>query len=161
MNGDDTDEPENLIADAIDAAEDIRDPLEGLVEKAATDPGAAFVPEVLERLAALKKDDRAAFEALRSQLKKAGCRVTALDEAIAEESGDGRARTDAGRHPDRTRAVGRTVPRPGRHRLRRPRHQRPSRDLADPRQGLPPLAGAPLLRGRRRARRVRRRCNRR
>ena len=59
----------------------------------------------------------------------------------------GRARPDAGRHPDRPRAVGRAVPRAGRHRLRRPRHQRPSRDLADPRQGLPPLAGAPLLRG--------------
>jgi len=79
---------ENLIAACIDAAEDIRGPLEGLVEKAATDPGAAFAPEVLERLAALKKDDRAAFEALRAQLKKAGCRVTALDEAIAEENGD-------------------------------------------------------------------------
>ena len=36
----------------------------------------------------MKKDDRAAFEALRAQLKSAGCRVTALDEAIAEESGD-------------------------------------------------------------------------
>jgi hypothetical protein len=43
---------------------------------------------VLERLAATKKDDRAAFEALRAQLKSAGCRVTALDEAIAEGSGD-------------------------------------------------------------------------
>jgi hypothetical protein len=43
---------------------------------------------VLQRLEALKKDDRAAFEALRAQLKNAGCRVTALDEAIAEESGD-------------------------------------------------------------------------
>jgi hypothetical protein len=30
-------------------------------------------------------ENRAAFEALRAQLKKAGCRVTALDEAIAEE----------------------------------------------------------------------------
>ena len=57
----------------------------------------AFAPEVLERLAALKKDDRAAFEALRAQLKKAGCRVTALDEAIAEENGDmgGRGPTQA------------------------------------------------------------------
>ena len=119
-----------------------------LVEKTAADPGAPFTPEVLEALAALKKDDRAAFEALRAQLKKAGCRVTALDEAIAEESGDtGRARADAGRHPDRPRANRRAVPRAGRHRLRRPRHQRPSRNLADPRQGLPPLAGAPLLRG--------------
>jgi hypothetical protein len=43
---------------------------------------------VLEHLAALKKDNRAAFETLRAQLKKAGCRVTALDEAIAEENGD-------------------------------------------------------------------------
>jgi hypothetical protein len=35
-----------------------------------------------------KKDNRAAFEGLRSQLKKAGCRVTALDDAIAEETGE-------------------------------------------------------------------------
>jgi hypothetical protein len=38
-------------------------------------------------LRALKKNDRAAFEALRAQLKKVGCRVTALDEAINEENG--------------------------------------------------------------------------
>jgi len=74
----------NPIADAIGAAEGIADPLDGLAENCAADPGAAFTPEVLERLAALKKEDRAAFELLRSQLKKSGCRVTALDEAIAE-----------------------------------------------------------------------------
>ena len=39
----------NPILDAIDAAEDIPDPLDGLVEKSAEDPGAAFTPEVLER----------------------------------------------------------------------------------------------------------------
>ena len=66
---------DNLIADAINAAEDIRDPLEGLVGKTTADPGAAFQPEVLERLATLRKDDRASFEALRAQLKKAGFRV--------------------------------------------------------------------------------------
>jgi hypothetical protein len=81
-------EPENLVAAAIEAAEDIRDPLEGIVEKTAADPGAPFVPDALERLRALKEDDRAAFEALRAQLKKAGCRVTGLDQAIAGESGD-------------------------------------------------------------------------
>ena len=81
-------EPEDLIAAAIDAAEEIRDPLEGLVERTASDPGAPFAPDVLTRLAALKKEDRAAFEALRTQLKKAGCRVTALDDAIGEESGE-------------------------------------------------------------------------
>ena len=76
------------VAAAIDGAEEIRDPLEGLVERAATDPGAAFAPDVLERLAALKKNDLAAFETLRAQLKAAGCRVTALDEALADENGD-------------------------------------------------------------------------
>lgn len=88
---------DNLIADAIDAAEDVRDPVDGLVEKTTTDPGAPFQPDVVERLAALKKDDRAAFEVLRAQLKKTGCRVTALDEAIAEENGytDGRGPTQA------------------------------------------------------------------
>lgn len=85
------------ICEAIDAAEEVRDPLEGLVERTAADPGVAFASEVLERLAALKRDDRAAFEALRAQLKKAGCRVTALDDAIAEESGEagGRGPTQA------------------------------------------------------------------
>ena len=88
---------EAMIAAAIGAAEDIRDPLEGLVERTATDPGAPFAPDALARLALLKKDDRAAFEALRAQLKGARCRVTALDEAIAEENGDtgGRGPTQA------------------------------------------------------------------
>jgi hypothetical protein len=87
----------NSIASAIGAAEDIFNPLDGLFEKCAADPGAAFAPAVLERLATLKKEDRAAFELLRSKLKKAGCRVTALDEMIAEESGDmgGRGPTQA------------------------------------------------------------------
>ena len=87
---------DRIIA-AIDGAQDFCDPLEGLAGRAVLDAGAAFRPEVLERLAALKKDDRAAFEALRAQLKGAGCRVTALDEAIAEESGDvgGRGPTQA------------------------------------------------------------------
>jgi hypothetical protein len=42
-----------------------------LVEKTTADPGAPFVPDALERLRALKEDDRAAFETLRAQLKKA------------------------------------------------------------------------------------------
>jgi hypothetical protein len=97
MSTDDLTKPETLVAAAIDAAEDIRDPLERLVEKTTTDPGAPFVPDVLEALAALTTEDRAAFEVLRAQLKKVGCRVTALDEAIAEESGEtgGRGPTQA------------------------------------------------------------------
>jgi len=80
---------EETIAEAIDGAEEIRDPLEDLVEKTKLDSSAPFMPEALERLAALKQDDCAAFEKLRAQLKKAGCRVTALDKALAEASGDG------------------------------------------------------------------------
>jgi hypothetical protein len=89
--------PANLILDAIEASEAISDPLAGLGEETATDPGAPFKPEALEALAAMKRDNRAAFEALRSQLKKAGCRVTALDDAIAEENGEqgGRGPTQA------------------------------------------------------------------
>jgi hypothetical protein len=42
----------------------------------------------LPRLVALKKNDRAAFEILRAQLKTVGCRITALDEVISEENGN-------------------------------------------------------------------------
>jgi hypothetical protein len=74
------------------------DPLAGLVEKTAADPGAPFAPEVLASLADLRKTDRAAFETLRAQLKRTGCRVTALDDALAEEVGvapGGRGQTQA------------------------------------------------------------------
>ncbi len=87
----------NPIAAVINAAEEVPDPLDGLVEKCSTNPGAAFAPEVLERLASLRKEDRAAFENIRSNLKKVGCRVTALDKEISEESGNtgGRGPTQA------------------------------------------------------------------
>ena len=87
-------EPEQLIADAINGAEEITDPLAGLVEKTAVDPGAPLEPEALEALTALKQDNPAAFEAQRAELKKARCRVTALDDAISKENG-----TPSGRGP--------------------------------------------------------------
>jgi hypothetical protein len=70
------------------------DPLDGLVERAKTDAGAPFTDDVLQCLTALKTENRAAFEALRAELKRAGVRVAALDEAIADESGE-----DSGRGP--------------------------------------------------------------
>ena len=85
----------NPILDAVEAAEEIADPLDGLIERVADDPGAPFIPDTLARLCALRREDQAAFERLRSRLKKAGCHVTALDAAMAEESGDGGGR---GRH---------------------------------------------------------------
>src|SRR5262249_62411929 len=92
---------DDAISAAIEAAEEIRDPLEGLVEKTAIDPGAPFAPDALERLAALKKDDPAGVERLRAQVEDAACRGTAPDEAIAEENGDtGGAGAEAAGNPE-------------------------------------------------------------
>jgi len=85
------------IVAAIEGAEEVRDAFEDLVQRADSDPGAPFAAEMLEQLAALKKDDRAAFERLRTKLKAAGCRVGELDTAMARElgEGDGRSATQA------------------------------------------------------------------
>ena len=47
MNSEAIVEPDQLIADAIADAEEIPDPLAGLAEKTAADPGAPFMPEAL------------------------------------------------------------------------------------------------------------------
>lgn len=83
---------EALICSAVDDAEEVLDPLDELVARTEVDPGAPFVPNVLEALVALRQRDRAHFERLRAQLKHAGCRVTVLDEALADESGEDRSR---------------------------------------------------------------------
>jgi hypothetical protein len=69
----------------ITEAQPVIDPLENLVERAAADHGEAFKPDVLAALT-LQREDRAAFESLRSRLKKAGVRVGELDRAMREES---------------------------------------------------------------------------
>jgi hypothetical protein len=80
------------IVSIIDAAEELLDPLERIAERTEDDPGVPFQPNELAALVELRRADRPAFEALRAQLKKAGCRVTALDDAIAEEAGDSKGR---------------------------------------------------------------------
>jgi len=68
------------------------DPLVDLAKRARLDPGAPFSPEVLEALRELKSTDLSSFEIIRSKLKKVGCRVSALDDAIGgDKGGDGRA----------------------------------------------------------------------
>lgn len=76
-------------------AQPVIDPLENLAERVKDNPGEAFQPKTTEALAALKKEDRAAFETLRSQLKKVGVRITALDGYLAEQH-----REDGGAEPD-------------------------------------------------------------
>ena len=60
--------------------------IEELIEKCTANPRYVFVPEVIEKLASLKQEDRLAFETLRSRLKKMGFRLTALDDVIANSS---------------------------------------------------------------------------
>ena len=79
----------NRIEAAIAGADEITDPLKGLVEKCADNPGAVFEPDILEQLTAFKKEDRIAFKELRRELKEAGCLVTVLDKAIGEIDGNG------------------------------------------------------------------------
>ena len=98
MSADHPLEPENPIADAIGARPRtfaIR--WRGWSRRPRPIPARPFAPDAWCRFPTLKKDDRAAFEALRSHFKGARCRVMALDEAIAEESGDvgGRGPTEA------------------------------------------------------------------
>ena len=115
MNDDAKFEPDDGISDTIDDAEEVNDPLDGLVEKTASDPGAPFSPEALEALAALKKDDRAAFEALRAQLKGKGCRVTVQTEEGKNGFDDKNAirrylPQEAGHSAPPPRAAGRKLP---------------------------------------------------
>jgi hypothetical protein len=60
---------EEQIANAIDAAEEIRSPLDDIVKKSAVDPSAPFAPVVLKELARLRKADLRTYETLRAKLK--------------------------------------------------------------------------------------------
>ncbi len=76
--------------------------LDELVSLTKADAGAAFRPDALVLLAAVRKADKAAFEAIRAQLKTAGCRVTELDRAIA--GGGGADSADGADHRRRTQS---------------------------------------------------------
>lgn len=76
------------ITGALEEAEGITDPFEQLIQDAAEDPGLPFAPDAVARLRELRAEDRAAFETVRARLKKAGCRVAELDDALGPQ-GDG------------------------------------------------------------------------
>lgn len=85
----------DTIRTAVENAEEVSDPLDGLVDRAAKDPGAPFEDDTVACLASLKKDEPRAFERLRARLKASAVRVTALDKAIAGAPRSGA----AGRRP--------------------------------------------------------------
>ncbi len=70
-----------------DEAASARARLDELILSTEKNAGAAFQPDALALLSALKKDDKAMFESVRAKLKDAGCRVTELDGAIVSAGG--------------------------------------------------------------------------
>src|SRR5262245_33730386 len=78
---------EKKIVEMIEQAEAVADPLEGLVERAKTDPGAPFELEVLASLAQLEENQPAQYHKLRAELKAAGVPVSSLDKKIAKLNG--------------------------------------------------------------------------
>ena len=76
------------VASLIAQADDWVDPLDGLIERTTSDPGAPLTSETLDRLATLQRDDAARFETVRAQLRAAGCRVGALDRALSRTRED-------------------------------------------------------------------------
>jgi hypothetical protein len=61
--------------------------LNGLVERAASDPGAPYTQDVIDALILLKRNDLSQFERIRMRLKKIGCRVAPIDEKIGAHDG--------------------------------------------------------------------------
>ena len=78
--------PQKVIGALVDTDKFSDNSLHNLVSNTQIDPGAPFSPIVVSALSGLKNEDRPAFESLRAELKKAGCRVSSLDELISKTS---------------------------------------------------------------------------
>ncbi len=76
-----------IEADYIELGEPESDPLDNLIEKAKTDLGAAFEPDVLARLVEMKRNDLAGYARIRKKLKEAGVYMAMLDEALKPQGG--------------------------------------------------------------------------
>jgi hypothetical protein len=79
-------ETEKEICNLIEQAQLVADPLEDLVEKTKTDPGAPFEAEMIADLADLRKVDPASYQRLRGKLKKLDVSVRELDRLTADQS---------------------------------------------------------------------------
>lgn len=80
------------IAAALEEAEEIRDPVEELLEAVHEEPSVAFADESVELLLDLRRKHPRRFEETRSLLKKSGVRVGELDRTLDrydEDRGEG------------------------------------------------------------------------
>ncbi len=78
----------DAAGEVIAASELFHDPLRRLVLASKDNPGAPFEPDALKMLAEMRRTDKPRFEGIRAAFKRAGIRVTALDEALDEEDGN-------------------------------------------------------------------------
>ncbi len=76
------DELTRLVKDA----NPVLDPLENLIERVHQDIGTAFMPEVMDSLSDLRKENLPEFMRMRDALKKAGAGVTHLDTALTQRA---------------------------------------------------------------------------
>ena len=74
-------------ADYIELGEPESDPLDNLIEKTKTDAGAAFEPDVLERLVEMKQKDLSGFARIREKLKEAGVSMALLEDGLKQTHG--------------------------------------------------------------------------
>jgi putative DNA primase/helicase len=92
-----TGDTEAQIAAAIDAAEEIRNPLDELVERAATDPGAPFEPDALQLLRETHRHDPAAYERTILRLRTdSDVRIGPLERLIKVQTGSTDAEATSG-----------------------------------------------------------------
>jgi hypothetical protein len=122
------------VRKTIEDARDFVDPLDALVERAKTDPGAAFESEVLEQLSEMRRDDPSRFERLIARLKKeTKCRITELMDNLNRLGGD---EGDQETIRRRRRTFSSSWPRPNAHfsmtRSARPTQPSPRHTTAEP-----------------------------
>jgi hypothetical protein len=82
----------SLTEAAIENAEEFRDPLDNLVERAALDHSVAYKAEVVKRLWELKQEEMGAFVSLRQRLEECGRNMKLLDEAIRDVASEKKTR---------------------------------------------------------------------
>lgn len=73
----------NPVADLIQAAEEITDPITLLVKRALSDPGAPFEAKNIQLLAELRFTDPAGYQRARADLAKAKIQMKALEKVIS------------------------------------------------------------------------------
>jgi hypothetical protein len=82
-----TEHDECQIVDPIVAEVEIHDPVDVLVAETAITASAPLSSASIDMLSKLRERDRVGYEEARARLKRAGCRVAALDEAMGQRPG--------------------------------------------------------------------------